>query len=178
MYKPVAQVLVEEANKKPEKIVKLPFRPITVDFEDGKQTGFARNPKAASVKTEIVSDARAIKGKSLLIQLNHDTDGEFIDALFTDPDTLGVVGWRDYRISMDIKALNPPVNEESSVYIEIWQDQLRKWGFNNVKIKEAGKVYTLTTIARDILTNGKFGLKIGGRLSGDFVIDNIQITER
>lgn len=178
MYKPVAQVLVEEANKKPEKIVKLPFRPISIDFEKGKLTGFTRNPKMASVKTEIVSDSRAIKGKSLLIKMNHDSDGEYIDALFTDPDTLGVVGWRDYRISFDVKALGAPSSEESSVYVEVWQDQLRKWGYNNIKIKEAGKVYTLTTIARDILTNGKFGLKIGGRFSGDIVIDNIQIVER
>ncbi len=178
MYEPVAKILVDEATKAPEKIVKLPFKPIEINFDNSNFDGMTINPETKSVKTSIVSGKEAIKGKSLLVKMDHETDGEWINAILTDPEKIGIVGWRDYRITFDFKALNPPVSEESSVYVEVYKNEINKWGYNNVTIKEADKVYQMTTIARDVLVNGKFGLKIGGHLSGDIVIDNIKITER
>lgn len=173
-----AELLLAEANKPAEKPTRLPFRPIKVDFEDKDISAFKVNGEYSSVKISAVSGSQAITGTSLLVKLDSAVDGEWIDALITDPEKIGVSGWRDYRISFDVKPLKAPADPESSMSFEIFKDTLNKFGFTSQKLEEAGKVYRVSTVVRNISTNGKIPLKISGRFANDFVIDNIEITER
>ncbi|TCW61209.1 extracellular solute-binding protein [Treponema sp. J25] len=178
-YKAQAETLIAEAAKPFEKPVKLPFNPITVDFENGDISAFkVGKPEYKSVKLQIVSDSRAIKGKSLLISMDSKVDGEWIDAVFTDPEKVGIVGWRNYTISFDIKPLKMPTQPDGYLYFQVWQDSLRNWGWTTQKIDAANQVYTVKVNIKDVLANGKFPLKFGGRFAGDFVIDNISIQEK
>lgn len=175
-----AELLLAEANKPGEKPVRLPFKPIKIDFEKTKLDGFkvGGDGEYKSVKLSIISGKQAIKGKSLLVQLDSDVDGEWIDAVITNPDVLGVVGWRDYRVSFDVKLLSTPKSADTEVAFEIFKDQLNKYGYTSQKLEEANKVYKVSTVVRNINTNGKIPIKFVGHFASDFVIDNIEITER
>ena len=173
-----AEILVAEANKPGEKPTRLPFKAWAIDFEKGGTKGLEVGPETKNVKISVVSDARAIKGKSLLVSCDYTKDGEYIDAVFSNPDQYGFVGWRDYRVSFDVKMLNPPADPETMVYFQIWGNKLDNWGWTTQKIEEAGKVYSVSTVVRNVHKNGKFAFKMGGRFAGDFVIDNIKVSER
>jgi ABC-type glycerol-3-phosphate transport system substrate-binding protein len=123
-YKAKAESLILEASKPMEKPVQLPFKTIKVDFENGDLSAFKiLNKDLKSVKFSIVSDSRAISGKSLLVEMNQAVDGEWIDALLTDPEKLGVVGWRDYKITFEVKPLSAPKDPETYAYMQVWKDE-------------------------------------------------------
>jgi multiple sugar transport system substrate-binding protein len=178
-YKAKAESLVLEAGKPMEKPVRLPFKDIKIDFENGDLSAFKiMSEDLKSVKFSIVSDSRAIKGKSLLVEMDQAKDGEWIDALLTDPEKLGVVGWRNYKITFDVKPLGDPADPETYAYFQVWRDAENHFGWITQKLEAANAVYKAQGYANNITMNGKFGIKIGGHKAGGFVIDNIEITEK
>jgi multiple sugar transport system substrate-binding protein len=178
-YKAKAESLVAEANKPGEKPVQLPFKDIKIDFENGDLSAFAiMNKDLKSVKYSIVSDSRAISGKSLLVEMDQAADGEWIDALLTNPDKLGIVGWRNYKITFDVKPLFAPTSPETYAYFQVWKDAENHFGWITQKLEAPNTVYKGQGYANNITMNGKFGIKIGGHLAKSFVIDNIEIVEK
>jgi ABC-type glycerol-3-phosphate transport system substrate-binding protein len=176
-YKPRAQALIDEANTPPEKIERLPFKAINVTFENGDISAFKpMDPSKKSVSLSIVEGDKAIKGKSLLVTMDQAADGEWIDAFLTDAEKLGIVGWRDYRVSFDLKPLAPPPNADSYFYFQAYS-QKGTYGNITYKWKEPDGVLTAMGEFRDIFKNGRWGLKFGGHFGADVVIDNIAIEE-
>jgi ABC-type glycerol-3-phosphate transport system substrate-binding protein len=178
-YKAKAEQLVADANKPMEKPVQLPFKAVKYDFEEGDASIWQITSKDfKSVKVSIVDDSRAIEGKSLLISMDSATDGEWVNAVFSNADKLGVVGWRNYKISFDVKALNDPADPESSVFCKVYRSDLDNYGFLSGNAAKANEVFSVSGSVSDITENGKFSLLFGGHLMKDFVIDNIEITEK
>jgi hypothetical protein len=178
-YKPKAEQLVLDSNKPMEKPVRLPFKSVKVDFDDGDISAFAPlSTELKSVKLSLVEDSRAIEGKSLLISMDSAVDGEWINAVVTDAAKLGVVGWRNYKISYDVKLLKEPSDPDSASYCKVYRDEIDNYGFITDKFTQANEVLSVTGSVTDILENGKFSLMFGGHHATDFVIDNIEITEK
>jgi hypothetical protein len=105
-------------------------------------------------------------------------DGEWINAVVTDAAKLGVVGWRNYKISYDVKLLKEPSDPDSASYCKVYRDEIDNYGFITDKFTQANEVLSVTGSVTDILENGKFSLMFGGHHATDFVIDNIEITEK
>ncbi len=178
-YTAKAEALVSDANKPLEKPVQLPFKTIKIDFEKGDISAFKRMyDELESVNISLVSDSRAIKGKSLLISMDHAVDGEYIDAVLTDPEKLGIVGWRNYKVTFDVKALKAPSKADSFMYFQAWRDETTHYGWITKALETANSVEKVTGYINDVTTNGKFAIKIGGHFATDFVIDNIEISEK
>ncbi len=176
-YKPRAQALLDDANTPPEKIERMAFKKIKIDFEDGDISAFkAVGPKKKSVSLSIVEGDQAIKGKSLLVKMDQAVDGEWIEAFLTDPEKIGIVGWRNYRVSFDLKPLIAAPNADSYFYL---QAQGEKGIVGNITYKWSDPDGILTAMGefRDIFKNGRWGLKFGGHFGGDVIIDNIEISE-
>ncbi|HOS29907.1 MAG TPA: extracellular solute-binding protein [Treponemataceae bacterium] len=178
-YTAKAESLIIEANKPMEKPVRLNFKTISEDFEKkGAEKAFTLfKPENKSVKVSIVSGKEAIKGKSLKISMSSAVDGEYVDAVITDPELFGIVGWRDYKVSFDVKILGKP-ETDAYVYLEAYKDDLNKWGWMTKSLSETGTVYTVTGYINEVNMNGKFGVKIGGHNITDIVIDNLVIAEK
>lgn len=174
-----AESLILEANKPMEKPVRLSFRKISENFEKkGAEDAFkVFDSEKKSVKISIVNGKEAIKGKSLKISMDSSIDGEYIDAIITDPEELGIVGWRDYKVTFDVKILSTP-EDEAYVYVEACKDELNKWGWITKSLLESGTVYSVSGYINEVTTNGKVAIKIGGHNITDIVIDNIVIEEK
>jgi multiple sugar transport system substrate-binding protein len=180
-YKAKAESMILDANKPMEKPVQLPFKSIKADFENGDISAFpVMNKDLKSVKLSIISDDRAINGKSLLVEMDPavDSKAEFIDAILTDPEKFGVVGWRSYQITFDVKALSAPLSADTFAYVQVFRDKDNSYGWITQKLEAANTVYKVKGYANNIMGNGKFGLRIGGHSSNSFVIDNIEIIEK
>jgi multiple sugar transport system substrate-binding protein len=176
-YKPRAQAAIDDANTPPEKIERLAFKKIKIDFNDGDYSAFkVADPAKKSVSLSIVEGEQAIEGKSLLVKMDQVKDGEWINAFITDPEKAGIVGWRNYRVSFDLKPLVAAPNADSYYFFQAKGD---KGIVGNITYKwtEAGGVMTAMGEFRDILKNGRWGLMLGGHFGADVVIDNIEIAE-
>jgi len=176
-YTAAAQTLVEEANKPLEMPVRLPFKNVKIDFEDGDASMFkVASDELKSVKLSIVSDDRAIKGKSLLVSMDSAVDGEWISAIVSDPAKLGLSGWRDYKVSFDVKPLKAPASADTVASFQVWKDAVDNWGWIAQPLTEAGTAHTVKCNVTNMTLNGTFPVRFGGRFVTDYVIDNIVIT--
>jgi ABC-type sugar transport system, periplasmic component len=183
-YKAKAEALLADANKPMEKPVRLAFKNYKVDFENGDISAFSimnsgkKDAKNKSVKLSLVSDDRAISGKSLLLEMDQAVDGEWIDAAITDPEKLGIVGWRNYRVTFDVKALTAPAKDDTYSYFQVWRDATDNYGWTTVKFEGPNVVCHVTVNVTNVNENGRFAFKFGGHWSGSIVVDNIEVTER
>lgn len=181
--KPQAQQAVAEANEKPEKPVFRPFKPFTIDFENGKMDMFTiLDTTKKSVKLSIVSGKEAIKGKSLKVACDSKKDGEWIDALYTLPSKVKIYGWHDYKVSFDVKLLKaPPKPGDTYIYAQIINSNkpgYKSYGWITFKLDKANTVYHVEGTIAGIPDNSTtMGLKIGIHWGADFVIDNIKVEE-
>jgi multiple sugar transport system substrate-binding protein len=169
--------LIDDANTPPEKPERLAFKTIDINFENGDIGAFrAADPKMKSVKLSIVSGDQAISGKSLLVQMDSAIDGEWIRAFITDPAKIGIVGWRNYRVTFDLKPLKATPGKDSYFF---FQASGPKGDYGNItyKFTEAGSVLNAAGEIRDIFKNGTWGLQLGGHFGCDVAIDNIHVEE-
>jgi len=176
-YTAAAQTLIDEANKPMEKPVRLPFKNVKIDFEDGDISMFkVGGDKLTSVKLSVVEGDNAIKGKSLLVSCDSAVDGEWLSAIVSDTAKLGLVGWRDYKVSFDVKALKSPASGDTVATFQVYKDDIDNWGWVAQKIDAAGTVYAVKGNVVNMSLNGTYPVRFGGRFINDFVIDNIVIT--
>lgn len=177
-YKPKAQAIVLDANTPLEKPERLKFKNISVDFEDGDISAFkVADPAKKSVSISLIDGDKAIAGKSLLVKVDSASDGEWIDCVMTDPEKLGIVGWRNYMISFDVKMIKDPPNPDSYIYAQAWRDKLSNFGKITQKIETVDGVCNALGSVRDVYKNGKFGIRWSAHFGTDFVLDNIVIEE-
>ncbi len=179
-WTPKAVALVADANKPMGKLEKLPFKKIEMDFKKKKQAeAFRMMPGTdySSVAVSWVDGAEAIDKGSLKISMDYEKDGADITGAITDADKLAIVGWREYVIEFDVKALKAP-GEGAYVWVQAYQDELNKYGWTKKDVSSAGEVVHVSATVLDVLQNGKIPLQFGGHNMKDFVIDNLVITER
>jgi hypothetical protein len=155
----------------------LPFKNVKIDFEDGDISMFkVGGDKLTSVKLSVVEGDNAIKGKSLLVSCDSAVDGEWLSAIVSDTAKLGLVGWRDYKVSFDVKALKSPASGDTVATFQVYKDDIDNWGWVAQKIDAAGTVYAVKGNVVNMSLNGTYPVRFGGRFINDFVIDNIVIT--
>lgn len=171
--RPVAQAAVDDANEPPEVPTQLPFKDVVVDFTNGDFSAFSLENKKQSVKFSIVSGAEAIDGKSLKISMDGSKDGKEITIL-TDPEKLGLVGYRDYLFSYSIKIIKDPASPETAVRVNVYQGKY-KFGSSEKGLVTKDEVVNVTDAFRNIYKNGKFGLRFTFHDAVDVVIDDIKI---
>jgi len=175
--RPLAQAIIDDANEPPEKVEQLPFKTVNYDFESGNASVFkAFDSKQSSVKLSIVSGSEAISGKSLKVELNSKRDGSPI-YIISDPEKLGMVGWRNYLVSFKIKLLGAPGSENTSVTVNMYRNDKAIFGAIKKGLGSANEVISITDTIKDTYKNGKFGLRIGIIDGTSFVIDDIVIKE-
>jgi len=176
-WRPRFQAMIDDANRPPEKPEQLPFRKYDIDFENGDISAFKSfDAKKSSVKVSLVSDDRAIEGKSLLVQMDSARDGDYLYVI-SDPNKAGAVGWRNYMVSFEVKMLKDPPSPDTNISFEIYQNDKLLYGIAPKKIDGKDGVYKVTGVIRDVFRNGKFSLRIGAYKGADFVIDNISIRD-
>ena len=178
-WSPKAIALLQDANKPMAKIERLPFSTITVGFDKQKSiTAFpVFNPDGKSnVKISYAKGKDGIDKGSLLVTTDYEKDGADITVTSTDINQIAFVGWREYKVEFDIKALQQP-GEGAYVWAMGYIDELNKFGWIKKNVDTVGTVVHLKGSVSGIFQNGKVPLRIGAHNMKDFVIDNLVITE-
>ena len=179
-YTPKAAVLVADANKPMEKIERLPFKTISLGFRSAKEVSYFpvyEPDKHPDVKITQASGSEAIGKGGLKISMDYTKDGSDIIATISDIKNVAFVGWREYKVDFDVKALKKP-GDSAYVFIQAYGDDANSWGWNTQNINDVNEVVHVTKYITGILRNGKMALKIGGHNMNDFVISNLVISEK
>lgn len=178
-WTPKANALLQDANKPMEKIVKLPFKTITKKFDNQKELSAfpVYNPDGKSnVKISLAKGTDAIDKGSLLVTTDYEKDGADITITISDQKQLAMVGWRQYVIEFDVKALQQP-GDGAYVSAEAYMDELNQFGWFKQMVDKTGTIVHVKGRITDAFLNGKLSLMIGCHNMKNFVIDNLVITE-
>jgi len=180
-YTPKAAALISDANKPMEKIERLPFKTLSLKFTTAKEIAafpVFEPEKQKGVKISQAAGKDTIDGKGgLKISMDYTKDGQDVTATVSDTKSVALVGWREYKIDFDVKALKKP-GDGAYVFIQVYGDPTSQWGWNTQNVTDANEVIHVTKYVTGILQNGKMGLKIGGHNMNDFVIGNLVISEK
>lgn len=177
-YEPQARALIADANTPVGKLEKLPFKTISMEFKKEKDVStFVPMPGTEYKSTGISFEKKGIDKGSVKFTMDYEVDGEDIIVAITDLNKCAMVGWRDYSVEFDIKAIEQP-GEDAYVWCEAYDNDFHKWGWTKKSITNTDEVVHMTATVMDILQNGKVALRIGGHNMKSFMIDNLKIEER
>lgn len=179
-WQPKAQALVQDANVPMDKIVRLNFKTQNENFnkeKDLKAFPLYNPDNNSKVKLSYAKGKDAIDKGSLLVTTDYETEGMAdITATITDKEQFGMVGWREYIVEFDIKALKQP-GEDGYVFAQGYYDDLNQYGWIKQSVTEPNLIVHVKGRVKNVFQNGKISLKIGAHNMKDFVIDNLVIVE-
>ncbi len=182
-YTPKAQAILADANTPIGKLTKLPFKGVNQNFDKMSDSQLASYVKAwestTTAKFSLVSGSGAIggSGKSLKLEFDPDTDGTEATIVITDPTNLGIVGWRNYKVEFDAKAIGT-VGKDAAVWMQGYANELYQYGWMSKAVSDNSTVYHVTGTIQNVNQNGRIGLAIGVKNLSGVIIDNIKITEK
>jgi len=179
--RPQVEKNVKEASSGAITAVYRPFKPFTINFEDGKIDTFkVLDASKKTVKIMVTSGKEAIKGKSLKVTWDQGKDGGEIYVV-TAPEKVKIYGWHDYTISFDVKVLKAPKAGKTQVVCSILSEPksgATSYGSITKTIDKGQTVYHVEGNITNIPDNSdKMCLRIGIQEGVDFVIDNIKVVE-
>lgn len=177
-WQPKAVALVQDANKPVGKLERLSFKTIKEPFKNEKSIdSFQPQPETEYTSVSYSFEKNGIDGGSLKISCDYEVDGEDITVALTNPAKIGIVGWRDYIVEFDVKAIKTP-GEDAYVAVQAYDSDLYKYGWTRKLIENNTEVYHVSATIMDVLQNGRIGLQFSVHNMKDFLIDNIVITEK
>lgn len=182
-WTPKAKALLADANKPLGKLEKLPFSKVDQNFDKVKAGDLSKYVTAfegaSGVNISLVSGKAAIggKGNSLRIEYDPSVLGESASIVITDPSKLGIVGWRNYKITFDVK-VEGSVGKNASVYAQAYADEVNTYGWISKPVSDNTTVYHVSGSIQDVNQNGRIGIAIGLSNVSAVLIDNIVITEK
>lgn len=178
-WTPKATALLQDANKPMGKLERLPFKPISENFDKAKSVAsfpVFTGDGPSQITVSSVKGKDAISKLSMLVDTDYERDGSDVTICITDPEVIGMVGWREYAVEFDVKALQAP-GDGGYVCAEGWFDEFNKFGWTRVLVPGDGSVVHFKGKVTDVFRNGKISLRIGAHNMKKFVIDNFTITE-
>lgn len=164
--KPQAENNVREASAgTATKIVYRPFKPFTINFDDGKIDTFeSLDPNKKTIKLSIATGKEAIKGKSLKVTWDKAKDGGEIYVV-TVPEKVKIYGWYDYKVSFEVKVLKAPKAGKTTIVCSILSEPkpgATSYGSISAAIDKAQTVYKVKGNITSIPDNSdKMSLRIG-----------------
>ena len=182
-YTPKAQALIIDANKPMQKLVRLPFKGVNQDFEKMKEKDIPNYVTAwketKDVKISIVTGKDAIDGKqSLKMEFAPEKDQTGATIALTNAKNLGIVGWREYKISLKVKMVGKKIADDASVGIKAYADEIYQYGYINKRLDDNTTVYDVSGSINDVNQNGEIGLQFTINGCSGIIIDDIIITEK
>lgn len=138
---------------------------------------FRTFPGSKSGSAALVSGRFAIQGKSLEIEFKPAIEGNGAYIVLTDSEKLGLVGWRNYEISFDVR-VEGNLDLNSVVYAQVFCDSNTQYGRVVEYITETGKVYHVVGEFNGIMKTGRVSMCFGIAGCNSAVIDNITVIEK
>jgi len=178
--RPQIEKNIKDAQAGKVEVVYKPFKPFTLNFEDGKNNFKLLDASKKTVKLSVVSGKEAIKGKSLKVTWDQSKDGKEI-YIVTDPSKVKIYGWHDYKISFEVKVLKAVSAGKTKISCSILSEPksgAKSYGDVSKTIDKGQTVYKVEGNITNIPDNSQnMCLRIGITEGGDFVIDNIKVEE-
>lgn len=138
---------------------------------------FRTFPGSKTGSAAIVSGRFAIQGRSLEIEFKPSIEGNGAYLVLTDAEKLGLVGWRNYEISFDVR-VEGKLDLNSVVYAQVFSDSNTQYGRLVEYITETGKVYHVVGEFNGIMKTGRVSMCFGLAGCESAVIDNISVIEK
>ena len=107
-WTPKATALLQDANKPMGKLERLPFKPISENFDKAKSVAsfpVFTGDGPSQITVSSVKGKDAISKLSMLVDTDYERDGSDVTICITDPEVIGMVGWREYAVEFDVNSL-------------------------------------------------------------------------
>jgi len=120
-FKPVFQAQVDRANTQIDMSLVRPFAGFDViDFDNNGDISLFKwyDPEKTDGMSFEITEAsnEAISGRSLKLSVDSSITGEWADVIYTDPASLEIPGFQDYRIAFDYRLLQALSADNDSYY--------------------------------------------------------------